>query len=246
MKKLLLLITLVAGVIAFALPAQATILTFGLDFEFSGATPPESLVTPWLTAEFNDGNKPGSVTLTMVATNLTDAKYVNNWFFNFEDAIDVNELTISHVSGVNATVLQDPKKNEYKAAGDGLFDLLFDFPQPNNPDDLRFGVGDTAEFSIKGTGITANSFNLLSETKPNKTGYLSAAHIGGIGLDDDDSGWIGDGGFEEWAHKLEGSFTAGDGSSGGEAPEPATMLLLGSGLIGIAVSGKKRFKKRNG
>ena len=32
---------------------------------------------------------------------------------------------------------------------------------------------------------------------------------------------------------------------GDPIPEPATMLLLGSGLIGIAVSGKKRLKKTN-
>jgi hypothetical protein len=50
MKKLFLLVGLIAGVVAYGLPAQANIISYGLDYEFSGATPPESS-TPGGTAQ---------------------------------------------------------------------------------------------------------------------------------------------------------------------------------------------------
>ncbi|MBW2164222.1 MAG: PEP-CTERM sorting domain-containing protein [Deltaproteobacteria bacterium] len=53
--------------------------------------------------------------------------------------------------------------------------------------------------------------------------YHSAAHIRSIGIGDEDSGWIGD---------------------TQSVPEPSTILLVGTGLLGMIAFGRKRLNKK--
>ena len=253
MKKLLLLITLVAGIIAFALPAQANTLTFFLDTSL-----PEDLdsdpwtykpdpdgAAPWLKAVFNDGGLK-SVYLTLTA-NLgvgpdpeEDLNKVGVWYFNLDPELDATQLEFSVVGSHTAPAAKTIKtgSSDLKANGDGYFDIEFGFPPSasnpfDNSDEITYLITSTQE-------IFAESFNFESVTKKGgsdsgENSWFTAAHIQSISELDasgDNSTWIGgEGGLEE---------------EGDPIPEPATLLLLGSGLIGIAVSGKKKFKKRNG
>lgn len=180
-----------ASVLFVSASTQATIIGYALSVEFSGATPPEG-VAPWLTATFDDANTPGSVELTLEATNLTDKEFVFEWSFNLDPALDPNMLVFSSPSKTGA--FADPVINTgadaFKADGDGLFDVRIDFSNGGGSNN-RFGVGETAVYTITGIpGLTAGSFDFLSAPAGGHGPFPTVAHVGGIGESDDYSGWI--------------------------------------------------------
>jgi hypothetical protein len=221
MKKLFLSITLFAGVIAFALSAQATTLTFGLDYEFSGATPPEG-TAPWITATFDDSyGGLNTVLLTMSADNLIDNEFIGEWLFNFDDSFDVTQLSFTPVGGTPDYDIYTGI-DAYKADGDGYFDIRFDFPPPPGNSPNKFTAGETVVYDITYiSSIDVYAFDFLSAPGGGQGTYYFAAHIQGIGIDDEDSGWIGT-----------------------PVPEPSTVLLVGTGLLGMIAFGRKRLNKK--
>ena len=188
--------------------AQASLI-LDLSIEYSGATPPEG-TPPWLNATFNGSG--GEVTLTLSTTNLTDNENVKEWAFNLAPNYDPTNLLFTEVSALREGSFSTPDittgTNFWRADGDGYFDILIEF---SNKDGLsnRFGVGDRIVYTITGTGmptLAAESFDFISETGGGSGEYETAAHVGGIGPTDDDSGWVA-------------------------TPEPATLAVLALGLL---------------
>ena len=101
------------------------------------------------------------------------------------------------------------REDEHKADGDGYYDIHIAFPTGGN--DGRFIGTSTSTYTITGTGITVHSFEFLS-LDSGVGSFMTAAHIQGI--PGADSGWV-------------------------SVPEPTTLLLLGAGLLGVALIGRK-------
>jgi hypothetical protein len=212
--------------VVLATETVAATLTLGLDVEFSGATPPVSGTTPWVTATFDDSfGGPNTVRLTMTADNLTGGGGGENlelFFFNFDPLLDPTLLTFSAID----TSASNPENgqgdngiftgvNAFMADGDGNYDIQFNFPPPPGGGGNRFTGGESVIYDITYTSaIDANSFNFFSDEGGGQGTFLAAAHIQRI--NGNDSGWIG------------------------VVPEPATGMLLGGGLFLLGLNRRRR------
>jgi hypothetical protein len=200
---------------SIAAPARAAVITFDLNTEFSGATPPAG-AAPWLRATFDDGGGSGSVTMTLTALNLINQEFTFNWFFNLDPALNPNSLVFSAPAKVGA--FADPAiatgVNAFQADGDGLYDIRLEFD--NAPPANRFGPGDAVTYTITGIPtLTANSFNFLSAPAGGSGPFPTAAHVGGIGGSGDLSGWV-------------------------TVPEPVTLGVLMLGVLPLSRATRRR------
>ena len=196
--------------------AHADSFTLDFEYEFSGGDTPGG-TSPFLTATFTDVG-PGQVQLTMDAAHLIDREFVHAWYFNFYPADDPGMLTATYQTGVDAAAVSFDA-NAFKADGDGYFDIKFSFQNPE-----RFGIGATSVYLLERPDLTAGMFMFPSVGghEPLKNGFVSAAHVGGIGAGGEGSGWLA----SNERHDV--------------VPEPTTMMLIGAGLIGLHIRRRRQ------
>lgn len=218
--------SLISCVFCTAITSHALLYEFNRDLSNTFKDDPKT----WLTAEFQDttrlisGNTTSGVLLKLRALELgklPGSVFVSNWFFN--NTLESGISSLKYVSDTTGTALPtiSTNKKDLNAGTGAKFDLNFQFPTENKD---RFENSDSADIFMYGvTGLTADSFNALSDKKQ----YFAEAHIQGIST----------GAGSIWV--VPGSGSGHPGSTPSSVPEPGGLVLFGVGLLGLAIYAKR-------
>ena len=165
------------------------------------------------------------VEITMDATNLLGSDKITEWYFNVNPAIVLKASDFLNTTLASANDAVTVKYNALRPGGGGFFDIEFTFSTGGQD---KFGPGEWSTWTVTSNGLVASDFKFMSELGPG-TGsagpFYTAVKLGNA----------------YWGATGEASTME---LNGVPIPEPTTMLLLGSGLIGLAGYGKKKFFKK--
>lgn len=201
--------------LSFTVAAQADIVTFELEVEYSNSGAVPGGPGPWLTATF-ERTASDTVVLTMSTAGLIGNEFVSDWWFNVNSSL-LGNLNVAHTGGQVASngvsmLISDSAaaysgNQEFQADGDGFFDIFIDYTPPGGGGE--FTANETSVYTFTtgdGSDLFAADFNMNSIGSGNSPdGLKTAAHIQGL---------------------------SGGGSAFVTIPTPSAMML---GVIGLGM-----------
>jgi hypothetical protein len=227
----------------FAEQAQASTITFNLNYVYTGHLPNSS--PQYLNATFRDGADCtaqagaggdcaiGTVELALSSSLENGDEFFTNFFFSTSNNTAVTTTYTALLAGGigdDPTVLPYLADGRAAAGNGGNYDVRIDFDQAPTGD--RFNDLDSLLFTITGSAITASTFNVAAPGTPAGTTYYAAAHLQGItSTQRTCSAWVVD---ANGANSNTGAGSANDGSCTATVPDSgSTLALLGVAMMGL-------------